>query len=178
MTFLETIKLIKLDLPIYKEPFWKAVLFIPGFKYTFHHRLCYYFYCHWYTKPLFVIWWLYLKHLTYLFGIQTAWNKPLPKKFTIAHFGGITFFPDSCGENIYLRQGVTVGAAGIGQTHPINPHPKIGNNVIFGANAVVIGGIEIGDGTIIGANSVVTKSTPPNSIVGGVPAKIISLRKP
>ena len=169
----ETIRLIKSDLPEYWEPFLKAVLFTPGFKYTFHHRLCYYFYQHWYTKPLFIIWWLYMKHLTYLLGIQTPWSMCLPEGFVIAHFGGITFFPESCGTNVYLRQGVTVGGSGTHHTHPNQRHPRIGNNVTFGANSVVIGDIEIGDGTIIAANAVVTKSTPPNSVVAGIPAKVI-----
>ena len=172
MTLKETIRLIKSDLPVYNEPFWKAVLFIPGFKYTFHHRLCYFFYTNWYLKPVFVISWLYLKHLTYYLGIQTAWNTSLPESFVIAHFGGITFFPESCGKNVYLRQGVTVGNSGRKKCR----HPRIGNNVTFGANAVVIGDIEIGDGTVIGANAVVTKSTPPNSVVAGVPAKIIKIQ--
>lgn len=172
MTLRETIRLIKSDFPAYSEPFWKAVLFIPGFKYTFHHRLCYFFYTNWYTKPLFVIWWLYMKHLTHHLGIQTAWNKSLPENFVIAHFGGIIFFPESCGKNVYLRQGVTVG----NNSRNPNRHPRIGNNVEFGANSVVVGDIEIGDGTIIGANAVVTKSTPPNSVVGGVPAKIIKYK--
>ena len=169
ITFRQTLSLIKQDLRPYAEPFWKSVLFIPGYKYTFHHRLCYYFSQRWYFKPLFVLWWLYLKHLTYLFGIQTAWNKPLPARFTIAHFGGITFFPRECGSDLYLRQGVTVGNAGRGN----KPHPKIGNHVTFGANAVVVGDIEIGDNVIIGAGAVVTKSVPSNCVVGGVPAKII-----
>lgn len=173
ITLKETIRLIKTDLPKYSEPFWKAVFFIPGFKYTFHHRLCYYFYMHWYFKPLFWIWWLYMKHLTYLLGIQTAWNYSLPECFTIAHFGGINFFPHSCGKNIYLRQGVTVGHSG---SKKDKRNPQIGNNVIFGSNSIVIGDIVIGDGTIIGANSVVTKSTPPRSIVAGIPAKIIRMR--
>lgn len=173
MRLKETIRLIKSDLPRYAEPFWKAVLFVPGFKYTFHHRLCYYFYCHWYTKPLFLIWWLYMKHLTYLLGIQTAWNISLPENFVIAHFGGITFFPESCGKNVYLRQGVTVGASNLGNHQK---HPRIGDDVIFGANAVIVGDIEIADGTVIGANSVVTKSTPPNAVVAGIPAKIIKYK--
>lgn len=169
----ETIRLIKSDLPEYREPFWKAVLFTPGFKYTFHHRLCYFFSQYWFLKPLFIIWWLYMKHLTYLLGIQTAWNKPLPENFVIAHFGGITFFPESCGKNVYIRQGVTVGGSGTHHTHPNQRHPRIGDNVVFGANSVVIGDINIGDGSIIAAGAIVTKSIPKNSVVAGVPAKVI-----
>lgn len=178
ISFKETVRLIKSDLPEYWEPFWKAVLFTPGFKYTFHHRLCFYFSQHWYTKPLFILWWLYMKHLTYLLGIQTAWNKSLPPNFVIAHFGGITFFPESCGENVYLRQGVTVGAKGTHYTDPLGKTPRIGNNVTFGANSIVLGDIEIGDGTTIAAGAVVTRSTPPYSIVGGIPAKVIKIKSP
>lgn len=176
-TFRETIRLIKSDLPGYCEPFLKAALFIPGFKYTLHHRLCHYFSLRWWTKPLFVLWWIYTKHLTYLFGIQTAWNKPLPENFVIAHFGGITFFPESCGRNVYLRQGVTVGGANRLGPGESQRHPRIGNNVIFGANAIVVGDIEIGDGTVIAAGAVVTHSTPKNSMVAGVPARVIKVRK-
>lgn len=85
MTFSETITLLKHDLRGYAEPFWKAAIFIPGYKYTVHHRLCYYFYQHWYTKPLFVIWRLYMMHLTWKFGFQTAWNRSLPEYTTIAY---------------------------------------------------------------------------------------------
>lgn len=118
-----------------------------------------------------------MKHLTYLFGIQLSWMTQLPENFVIAHFGGITFFPEKCGKNVYLRQGVTVGGSGTHYTHPNQRHPRIGNNVTFGANSIVVGDIEIGDGTIIAAGAVVTKSTPEYSIVAGVPAKVIGFSK-
>lgn len=172
MNFKELIRLWKSDLPRYAEPFWKCVLFIPGYKYTFHHRLCYYFYQHKIFFPLFVIWWLYMKHLTYLFGIQLAWNRPLPEDFVIAHFGGITFFPERVGRGIYLRQGCTVGSSGASGSR----HPIIGENVIFGANAVVIGPITIGNNVTIAAGAVVTKDVPDNTVVAGVPAKIIKMK--
>lgn len=51
---------------------------------------------------------------------------------------------------------------------------KIGNNVYIGNSSIILAGVEIGDNVIIGAGSFVTKSIPPNSIVGGDPAKIIT----
>lgn len=168
ISFKETVDLIKGDLMPYCEPFWKSVLFIPGFKYTFHHRLCYYFYCHKWLLPLFVIWRLYMYRLTWKFGIQTAWNRSLPAHFVIAHFGGITFFPESCGPHPYLRQGVTVGAGHGG-------NPTIGEHVEFGSNSIVIGNITIGNHVKIAAGAVVTKDVPDYSIVAGVPAKVIKM---
>ena len=56
----------------------------------------------------------------------------------------------------------------------IYPKPiKIGDNVWVGSNATILAGVTIGDGAIIGANAVVTKDVPENTIVAGVPAKII-----
>ena len=56
----------------------------------------------------------------------------------------------------------------------IYPKPiKIGDNVWVGSNATILAGVTIGDGAIIGANAVVTKDVPPNSVVAGIPAKII-----
>lgn len=54
--------------------------------------------------------------------------------------------------------------------------PVIGDNVNMGVHAVVIGNIKIGNGCIIGAGAVVTKSFPENSVIAGVPAKIIKER--
>lgn len=172
ISFKETVRLLKIDLAPYGGGnFLVHLFFTPGYKYTFHHRLCYYFYCHKLLLPLFVIWRLYMYRLTWKFGIQTAWNTSLPEHFVIAHFGGITFLPKECGSHIYLRQNVTVGMAkGTGDL------PRLGNHITFGANSIVIGDIKVGDNVTIAAGAVVNKDVPDNCVVAGVPAKVIKFK--
>lgn len=170
MRWSEFVRLVRTDLDGYGESFIKSLFLIPGFKFTFHHRLCFYLSTHKLLCPLFVFQWLYVKHLTYLYGIQMSWNRNLPEHFVIAHFGGINFFPAECGSNVYLRQNVTVGENGKSKGSPV-----IGHHVEFGANVVVIGPIKIGNHVVIGAGSVVTKDVPDNVVVGGVPARVLHL---
>lgn len=93
--------------------------------------------------------------------------------------GGLVFqhgfstivFCERIGKNCRINQQVTIGSAeGTGI-------PKIGNNVRICAGAKVLGNITIGDDVIIGANAVVIKDIPSHSIVAGVPAKIIKMRR-
>jgi acetyltransferase-like isoleucine patch superfamily enzyme len=55
-------------------------------------------------------------------------------------------------------------------------YTEIGNDVLIGANALILAGVKVGDGAVIGAGSVVTKNVPPYAIVAGNPAKIIKYR--
>ena len=74
------------------------------------------------------------------------------------------------GDNISILHGVTLGGSG---KESGDRHPKIGNGVMIGANASVLGNITIGDCARIGAGSVVVKDVPPRSTVVGVPAQIV-----
>ena len=72
------------------------------------------------------------------------------------------------GDDCSILQGVTLGGTGKADE---DRHPKIGNRVLIGANASVLGNITIGDGAKIAAGSVVLKPVPENCTVAGVPAK-------
>ncbi|MBI5036947.1 serine O-acetyltransferase [Candidatus Micrarchaeota archaeon] len=74
------------------------------------------------------------------------------------------------GENVLLYQGVTLGGTG---KHKGKRHPTIGNNVVVGVGASILGPITIGDNVRVGAGSVVVKDVPPDSTVVGVPGEII-----
>ncbi|HEV7344519.1 MAG TPA: serine O-acetyltransferase [Devosia sp.] len=74
------------------------------------------------------------------------------------------------GDNVSILQNVTLGGTGKSDQ---DRHPKIGNGVLIGAGAKVLGNIIIGDCSRIGAGSVVLKEVPPRVTVAGVPAKVI-----
>lgn len=76
------------------------------------------------------------------------------------------------GESCIIYQNVTIGGNGKGKKNA-NGVPIIGSNVKIYAGAVVIGSIIIGDNSIIGANAVVNKSVPSDSVVVGIPAKVV-----
>ena len=73
------------------------------------------------------------------------------------------------GENVTLLQGVTLGGTSLKRE---KRHPTLGNNVVVGAGAKIIGGFKIGDGSRIGAGSVVVREVPTNSVVVGVPGRV------
>ena len=73
------------------------------------------------------------------------------------------------GDNVLLYQGVTLGGTG---KETGKRHPTIGNNVVIGAGAKVLGNIVVGDNSYIGANAVVIKDVPQNSTVVGIPGRI------
>lgn len=73
------------------------------------------------------------------------------------------------GDNVTLYQGVTLGGTG---KEPGKRHPTLGDNIVIGAGAKILGNITIGDNVNIGANAVVVRDVPSNSTVVGVPGRI------
>ena len=87
---------------------------------------------------------------------------------------GIVIHPDAIiGTNCTVNQGVTIGGRS-----EIPILPRIGNNIIIGANATVLGNIIVGDNATIGAGAVVIHDVPENAVVVGVPAKEIKKTAP
>ena len=73
-------------------------------------------------------------------------------------------------ENVTLYQGVTLGGTSLKRE---KRHPTLERNTVVGAGAAILGGITLGEGTRVGAGSVVVRDVPPNSVVVGVPGKVI-----
>jgi serine O-acetyltransferase len=105
-----------------------------------------------------------------LTGIDLPCEVAIGQRFRIEHFGGIIISGDAViGDDVVLRNGVTIGLK-----HRDDPgSPIIGNRVDIGAGAKLLGKIRIGDDVLIGANAVVITDVPPNSIAVGVPARIL-----
>jgi serine O-acetyltransferase len=104
------------------------------------------------------------------FGIYIGANVQIGRRCIIEHFGDIIVHSEVVmGDDVRLRQGVTIGNKG--DEAPLDV-PRIGNRVNIGAGAKILGPITIGDDVDIGANAVVITDVPAGCIAVGVPAKI------
>lgn len=151
---------------------WLNLFFNVGFRYCFLLRSIKYLRTKKILKILFYpfIRLLY-KHDTYKFGIEIS-SLNIGAGFYISHFGGIFINRDVIiGNNVNVSQDITIGIQNRG---PLKGCPSIGNNVYIGPGAKLFGNISIGDNSAIGANCVATKDVPANSVVVGVPGKVIS----
>lgn len=107
----------------------------------------------------------------WLTGVEIHPSARIGKGFFIDHGMGVVIGETAeIGDFVTLFQGVTLGGTGKERG---KRHPTLGNHVVVGAGAKILGGIKIGDNVKIGANSVVLKNVPPNSTVIGVPARVI-----
>jgi serine O-acetyltransferase len=93
--------------------------------------------------------------------------------FMIDHGMGVVIGETTViGNNVILFHGVTLG--GTGNEKGCKRHPTVGNNVLIGAGATVLGNIVLGEGCKVGAGAVVVKSVLPHTTVTGIPAKPIN----
>jgi serine O-acetyltransferase len=103
-------------------------------------------------------------------GIEIHPGAQIGEDFFIDHGMGVVIGETTIiGNSVLLYQGVTLGGTGLVKG---KRHPTIGNNVVIGTGAKVLGNITIGDNSYVGANAVVIKDVPPNSTVVGVPGRI------
>jgi serine O-acetyltransferase len=103
-------------------------------------------------------------------GIEIHPAAKIGKGFFIDHGMGVVIGETSViGDNVTLFQGVTLGGTGKERG---KRHPTLGDNIVVGTGAKLLGNITIGDNVLIGANAVVLMSVPPDSTVVGVPGRI------
>ncbi|MCW5980841.1 MAG: serine O-acetyltransferase [Bryobacteraceae bacterium] len=107
-------------------------------------------------------------------GIEIHPGATIGRRFFIDHGMGIVIGETTeIGDDVLLYQGVTLGGTG---KEKGKRHPTLGNHVVVGAGAKVLGNIRIGDHVKIGAGSVVVKSVPEHSTVVGIPGKVVRQR--
>ena len=144
----------------------EIILLYPGLHALVYHRLAHALY----KMRLFFLARLLSQSSRFFTGIEIHPGAKIGKRFFIDHGLGVVIGETAIlGDDVLLYQGATLGGTGVVKG---KRHPSIGNNVVIGAGAKVLGNIVIGDNSYIGANAVVIKDVPPNSTVVGVPGRI------
>lgn len=155
-----------------KDPASKNVLYVlllyPGFHALLLYRIAHFFS----DMKLKFVARLISQLARFLTGIEIHPGAKIGKRLFIDHGMGIVIGETTTiGDNCTIYHGVTLGGTG---KDKYKRHPDLGNNVIVGCGAKVLGPIKIGDNVKIGANAVVLKEVPSNSTVVGIPGKVIS----
>jgi serine O-acetyltransferase len=146
--------------------FFEVMLLYPGLHALISYRIAHFFY----RVKIFFVARLISQIARFFTGIEIHPGAKIGKRFFIDHGLGVVVGETSIiGDDVLLYQGATLGGTGIVQG---KRHPTIGNNVVIGAGAKVLGDIVVGDNSYIGANAVVIKDVPANSTVVGVPGRI------
>ncbi len=112
-----------------------------------------------------------LSHITRFFtGVEIHPGAKIGRRFFIDHGMGVVIGETTeIGEDVLIYKGVVLGGTSFEKK---KRHPTVGNNVIIGTNAVVLGAITLGDHSRIGAGSVVLHDVPQNATAVGVPARV------
>jgi len=150
----------------------EIILAYPGFHARQSHRLAHQLYK--WRVPLLP---RLISHINRFFtGIEIHPGAKIGEGLFIDHGMGVVIGATSeIGDNVVLYQGVTLG----GTSHlKAKRHPTLGNNVVVGVGAQLIGNITIGENTKVGAGSVVVNSVPANATVIGVPGRVVAVRNP
>jgi serine O-acetyltransferase len=164
----------QIDTIFHEDPAAKSVLEIflcyPGFHAILLHRLSHRLY-RW-GVPILP---RFLSQISRFFtGIEIHPGARIGRRFFIDHGMGVVIGETTeIGDDVLLYQGVTLGGTG---KEKGKRHPTIGNHVVVGTGAKVLGNITLGDHVKIGAGSVVVRSVPDYSTVVGVPGRIVRSR--
>jgi serine O-acetyltransferase len=150
----------------------EVILAYPGFQARQAHRLAHAL--HLRGVPLLP---RLISHLSrMLTGVEIHPGAVIGEGLFIDHGMGVVIGETAViGDDCHLNQGVTLGGT---STRRVKRHPTLGNNVLVGAGAHVIGAITIGDHARIGAGSVVVTNVPPYATVVGVPGHVIAYHDP
>jgi serine O-acetyltransferase len=161
----------QIDTVFKRDPAARSVLEIvlcyPGFHAVLLHRVAHRLY----TGGWFTLGRVVSQFSRTLTGIEIHPGARIGRRFFIDHGMGVVIGETSeIGDDVLLYQGVTLG--GTGKDHG-KRHPTIGNGVVIGTGAKILGNIRIGDYAKVGAGSVVVRPVPDHSTVVGVPGRVV-----
>lgn len=108
-----------------------------------------------------------------VFGIEVSPQVQIGGGLFLPHTVGTVIGAERIGENCTILQGVTLGTSEPDMGFTVSERPVIGNEVLIGAGAKVIGRVMVGDHARIGANAVVLRDVPAHALAVGVPATIV-----
>jgi serine O-acetyltransferase len=166
MSFNSLIKAYRDNDPAAKSDI-EVILLYPGLKAVGMHRVANYLF----KAGIPFVPRMLSQFIRFITGIEIHPGATIGKHLVIDHGTGVVIGETAeIGDDCLIFHGSTLG--GIGGTG--KRHPTIGNKVMIGAGAKVLGPIKLGDGVKVGANAVVLKDVPPNSTVVGIPARIIA----
>lgn len=139
----------------------------PGLHAIWMHRIAHWFWTHGL---------LFLGRFTsqisrFITGIEIHPGAKIGRKFFIDHGMGVVIGETAeIGDHVTMYHGVTLGGV---TWDKVKRHPTIGDNVVIGSGAKVLGPFTVGANSKIGSNSVVVKEVPPNSSVVGIPGRVV-----
>lgn len=146
---------------------FEVLMLYPGINAVFWHRLSHFLFKH---KMKFIARWI-SQTVRFFTGIEIHPGATIGKRFFIDHGMGVVIGETTIiGDDCTIYQGVTLG--GTGKDHG-KRHPTLGNNVMVGSGAKILGPFTVGDNSKIAAGAVVLSEVPPNSTCVGVPARIV-----
>ena len=146
----------------------EVIFLYPGLHALWFHRLAH---CLWTHRLRFCA--RLLSHWARLLtGIEIHPGARIGHRFFIDHGMGVVIGETAeIGDDVLMYQGVVLGGTALEKK---KRHPTIGNNVVIGTAAILLGPIIVGDSARIGANSVVVRSVPPGAVVVGVPGRVVA----
>jgi len=145
----------------------EVLLAYPGLHAVWFHRIAHWFY----RRRLYTLARLISHFSRFLTGIEIHPGARIGRRFFIDHGLGVVIGETTViGDDCTLYQGVTLGGTGKERG---KRHPTLGNGVLVGVGAKVLGAIVVGDNARIGAGAVVVKDVPPNCTVVGIPGRIV-----
>ncbi len=153
-----------------KDPAARGILEVllcyPGLHAIWLHRIAHFF---WQKRLLFIG--RFISHISrWLTGIEIHPGAKVGRRFFIDHGMGVVIGETTeIGDDVLMYQGVVLGGTSLEKK---KRHPTLGNDVVVGAGAIVLGAITIGAGAKIGAGSVIIRDVPAGATAVGVPGRI------